>query len=77
MPHFYFHIFNDQDTIDREGLELPDFAAARKTAVSEARILAGESIRRGHLNLGHRIDIEDDAGKITPVAFRDAFTIEG
>lgn len=77
MPRFYFHIFNDEDTVDDEGLELPDSAAAREAALEEARVLVCESIRRGHLNLEHRIEVEDERGNRTVMSFRDAFTIEG
>ena len=78
MPHYFFHVFNDDITIDEEGVELPDLAAARAQAVHAARGLICESVQKGHLNLDHRIEIADetDARRMT-VTFREAFTLEG
>lgn len=78
MPRYFFHVFNDVITLDKEGAELADLAAAREYAVESARALVCESVKHGHLNLDHRIEIADeaDARKMT-VTFREAFTIEG
>ena len=77
MPRFYFHVRNDVNADDEEGLELPDFAAARKFAVTSARAIASESILGGSLNLNHCIEIADGQGQILgKVAIRDAVTIE-
>jgi hypothetical protein len=78
MPRFFFHVFNDEITIDEEGRELPDLAAARAWAVEDARSLVCESVRNGHLNLEHRIEIADETGapRMT-VTFREAFALEG
>ena len=75
MPLFYFHLFNDMDVLDDEGTELPDAAVAYEHALQEARAMVCDSVQHGHLNLSHRIEIEDEAGHRTPVTFRDAFTI--
>ena len=78
MPLFYFHVFNDEITIDEEGIELPDLDAARAFAIRSARSLVCDSVQKGHLNLDHRIEIADesDARKMT-VTFREAVVIEG
>jgi hypothetical protein len=75
VPHFYFHLFNDMDVVDAEGVELPNAAAALNHAREEARTMICVAVHQGHLNLNHRIEIEDEAGNRTPMTFRDAFTI--
>ena len=77
-PRYYFSLFNDVVALDEEGVELPDAAAAYEHAVEEARVMVCESVRKGHLNLEHRIEVTDDSGvSVATVQFRDAFTIEG
>jgi len=78
MPRYFFHVFNDVVAIDEEGIELPDLDAAREQALDSARELVCESIHKGHLNLDHRIEVEDDAGnKLLILSYRDAFTVRG
>jgi hypothetical protein len=78
MPRYFFHVFNDEITIDEEGAELADLDAAREFAIESLRSLACDSVKQGHLNLDHRIEIADetDARRMT-VTFREAFTIVG
>ena len=76
MPRFRFHVFNDDHTVDLEGKELPDLAAARTCAVEGARgIMADEMKSKGKINLNHWIEIEDDQGNLTVVPFDDAVNI--
>jgi hypothetical protein len=78
MPRFFFHIFNDEITIDEEGTELPDLDSAREKALDSARDLVCESVHRGYLNLEHRIEIADEQEKrVLTLTFREAFTIQG
>ena len=78
MPRYYFHVFNDEVSMDEEGTLLPDLDAARETAMDGCRDLVCESVQKGHLNLDHRIDIADGKGEVVmKVTFRDAFTIQG
>jgi hypothetical protein len=78
MPHYYFHVFNDDITVDEEGQDLADLDAARAIAIESARDLACASIRHGHLKLDHRIEIADeDNARLMTVTFREAFRIEG
>ena len=62
MPRFYFHLFNDTQVPDPEGIELPDATVALQRAVSAARAMAAESVREGHLILSHRIEVSDETG---------------
>lgn len=77
MPRFYFHLFNDLDVRDEEGLELPDKAAAIEQAVKNARVMAAESVCEGHLVLNHRIEIMDANGSaVATVRFGDAVEVQ-
>ena len=79
MPMFYFHLLNDLDVRDPEGIELPDLKAAQEKARYNARMLMGEMLKdEAHINLNHRIDIEDEHRRVLgTVWFRDVVQIEG
>ena len=78
MPLFYFHLFNDQDVMDREGTDLPDAGAAGAYASQLAKFEAGEAVKsNGRIVLSHRIDVEDkDHRAVTTVWFRDVVHVE-
>ena len=76
MPRFYFHLFNDMTAMDEEGTELPDESAANSQAIMNAREMAAQSVREGHLVLSHRIDVANQSGDtIATVHFRDAVEV--
>ena len=78
MPRYFFHLFNDETTLDDEGRELPNDAAARDRGAKDARIMAAESVRKGHLILDHRIEVTcEDGRKLDTIHFRDVVTIQG
>ena len=78
MPRYYFHIRNDIDADDEEGAELPDIAAAREHALEGARDLVCQSVKHGHLNLDHYLEVASEDGTILfRLTFREAFEIEG
>ena len=79
VTRYFFHLHNDLDVIDEEGVELLDLEAARMVALHNARFSAAEAIREtGRMVSDHRIDIADDKGNILDtVYFRDAVTVEG
>ena len=78
MPRFYFHLHDDLDVADDEGVELADLDAAHAHAVRCARVMFGELAKdEGRVVLHHRIDIEDERGRVLDtVHFRDAVRIE-
>ena len=78
MPRYYFHLLNDIDAPDEDGVELPDLEAALKYARRNALFTAAESIKEhGHLVRSHRIDIEDAQGTVLgTVRFEDVIAIE-
>lgn len=76
MARFFFHILSDSDVDDPEGQELADAVSARKAALFYARDLAADAVRKGAINLSHRIVVEDeDHDPLLAVTFREAFTI--
>ena len=79
MPRYYFHLHNDIDVPDHEGVELPDLDAARAHARLQARTLVGELVKdEGRIILNHHLDIEDEQGTVLEtVEFREVVTIEG
>ena len=78
MPRFYFHLYNDEDTFDREGMELPDEAAAHEQAVRAAKDMASQGVADGRLVLDNRIEVVNERGDtIDTVYFRDVVHVEG
>ena len=76
MPLSYFDIYNDEVTLDDEGIELPDVEVARARAIGGARDLACDTVRRGHLVGHHRIEIMDaDRKCVGTVRFDEAVEI--
>lgn len=75
---FYFHLHNDIHTVDEEGCELPDAEAARAQAEDEARVMAAESVRSGHLDLSHYVEVADESGEtLFKVRFGDVVCVRG
>ena len=73
---YYFHLHDDVATFDREGRELSGLEAALGHATVEARIMAADWVRRGALNLSHRIEITDETGVLVGIiAFKDVINI--
>lgn len=74
MPRYYFHVCNGSGfTEDQKGQELPNQEAARKVAIRGLRDISAGELRRGEMNLGSFIEVEDGAHRlIMTVAFSDA-----
>ncbi len=79
VPRYYFHLINDMDVADFQGVELSNLEDARSEAVHQARGMIGEMTKtEGRIVLSHRIDIEDEEGRVLDsVVFRDIVRIEG
>lgn len=77
MRKFYFHLFNDEDIWDREGVELPDEAEALRRGETAAREMAAQNVREGRLVLGHRIVVcAENNRSIGTIHFRDVVEIQ-
>lgn len=78
MPRYFFHLHDELDCEDEEGVELAGVDAARAFALAEAREVAGEEVKQGHLHLDHHIEVTDaDGHRVADVAFADAIAIRG
>jgi hypothetical protein len=76
MQIYRFHVINDIDAPDPEGMELDNLAIAHLKAIDFARDLASAAVRQGRLDLRHRIDVEDDEGQVLlTVTFADAIEL--
>lgn len=63
MPRFFFHIHDGHDFPDREGTELPDFAAVRREAIqTSARVLKDSADYWDGTEW--RMNVMDDAGQL-------------
>jgi hypothetical protein len=76
MPYFFFHVHDDLETVDEEGLDLPDVEAARREALLGARALACGEVMAGALHLEHHISVSDATGlTLFEIRFGDAVAI--
>lgn len=77
MRRYYFHLYNDETSVDEEGTELPNEAVALQKAADQARSMAAQSVLHGHLVLHHRIEVVDDKGaKVGTVHFGNVVEIQ-
>jgi hypothetical protein len=78
MPRYFFNLRNDLSVNDEEGQELPDLDAAHEAARKFALDMAAVSVaEHQHLNLHHRIEVVDEAGKsVMVVEFGDVVAVE-
>ncbi len=61
MPRFYLHLGIGGGFIkDEEGCELSDLAHARRRAIEGLRAALAGELRRGNIDLGSFIEIEDE-----------------
>lgn len=76
MARYFFNLFNDDVTMDEQGVILADDTAAHERAVKEARAMAAESVRLGHLTASHYIEYLDAARqRLGKVRFDEAIDI--
>lgn len=78
MPRYFFHLYNDVEARDEEGVEMPNIGAARMAALRDARFTISETIKaEGRFVGDHRIDIEDAEGNVLEtIRFKDAVKLE-
>ena len=77
MPRYFFHLFNDIDARDHEGLELADVEAAIEQGRINARAMAAQAVCDGKLNLNHRVVVQDETGSIVQtIRFRDVVEVQ-
>jgi hypothetical protein len=77
MPRYFFHVYDDTVALDDDGMDLPDVDAARRQALAGARALICEEVTKGHVNLSHRIEVEDEEHRpVLTLPFASAVEIE-
>jgi hypothetical protein len=78
MPRYHLNLFNSLDIYDEEGRDFDDLAAAKVEAIRSSRDLMAEHVKAGEpLDLGHRIEVADDEGKVlVTINFRELITIK-
>ena len=77
MPRFFFHLFDDIQSMDAEGQELESVEAARAQAIKSAQEMACAEVLDGTLNLNHRIEVVDEAGEtVASVLFGDVVDVK-
>jgi hypothetical protein len=73
VPRYFLHLFDGVDSIDEEGTELADDAAAFALALRSARELAADEVKRGCLDLDHRIEAFDENSRlVASISFGEA-----
>ena len=77
VPRFYFHVCNGSGfTEDDEGSEVADLSEARANAIKGLRDIMASELKRGELNLGSFIEIEDEAHELVmTVPFAEAVNV--
>lgn len=64
MAHYFFNFRDDLVTLDEEGRDCADVAAAVVLALRDARSIAADQVLQGRLNLGDRVEVADASGRI-------------
>ena len=77
MARFYFTVHDEKgEAADDEGADLPDIDAALLHAAKGARCIMSDSVKKGRLDLGGYIEIEDaHRVAVTRLTYREALTI--
>jgi hypothetical protein len=77
VPRFYFNLCNGAEFAeDPEGVELADYAAARRKAVESLRGVMSGDLLMGDLNTASFIEIEDDQHELVEtVSFADVVSL--
>jgi hypothetical protein len=73
VPRFYFNLCDGAEFVkDDEGIELSDYAAARRKAVEGLRGVMAGDLLTGDLNTASFIEIEDESHELIElVSFAD------
>jgi hypothetical protein len=73
---YFFDVYNDDITLDDEGIELADEQAANARGIKEVRALASDTVRHGHLVRHHYVEIRDaNHNAVGAVRFDEAVDI--
>lgn len=77
MQRFFFHVFDEDATVDDQGQLAAGVAEARDVALASARELMCEEVRAGHLNLQNYIRVTDESGnEVFRVSYAEAVALQ-
>ena len=74
---YFFHLRDGSERLlDPQGAEIDDPALISPMVLREARTLISQEALSGEINLGQRIEVEDDTGRLVhSLQFADAVRI--
>ena len=77
MARYYLNLYNHGGPVlDEEGHEVRDLEAARAQAIAGIRSILAEELLHGRLDLGGRMEIVDESGRIlATIPFREAVIV--
>jgi hypothetical protein len=76
MPLFYFNLFDDEPSIDDQGIELSGLGEAFAHASDIACACASETARHGYATLSHYVEITNHAREcVGRLRFGDAVEV--
>ena len=76
MTRYYFNLYNDEVSIDEEGIELPNDDAAREWARREVQYQAAESVKlHAHLVRSHKVVINDGSATVASITFGEVVSV--
>jgi hypothetical protein len=64
MTRYFFHLNNGKDVPDLLGQELSCIEAAKDEAMREARQMVAKALRKGRLDLSHRVIVTDQFDRV-------------
>lgn len=68
MPRFHLNVFNDDVSLDPDGIDRPDLKAAKHEAVRGARALIADDVIAGRpVHQSHRVEITDQNGNVLDI----------
>ena len=77
VVRYYFHLRDGVERLlDPQGTDIDDPVQLERMALKEARAVISQEALEGEINLGQRIEIEDEAGNLVhSLSFADAVRI--
>jgi hypothetical protein len=70
MPRYFFNLMNGRPVVDRQGIELPDAAAARREATKYAiDMVRGQSGLCGRSEVGNVVVTDERGAEVLTVTF--------
>ena len=79
MARYFFHLRDGSERLlDPQGLDIDDADQLASTALKEARALVAQDALQGKIDLGLRLEVEDEHGNLVhALRFADAVRLIG